>query len=193
MVYKLTDSDHTLIKIWEILNNKGIVESALTEDIVDAKWNKDGLSTHEFVTLTQKNIYFWKMKRDRTLQFHCINVKDLGGKMDNYFCSFNFFRIVDEYKTVVLLIGTKYGGLVFLDCRSATVIGYTNKLFNEPVRQIEPNPKVICFTGQNSNNLYGFRLQEKQLRSLGEFMMMFDSLPDILSFDGKVSCIHFPA
>ena len=52
VVYKLTDSDHSLIKIWEILNNKGIVESALTEDIVDAKWNKDGLSTHEFVTLT---------------------------------------------------------------------------------------------------------------------------------------------
>ena len=98
------------------------------------------------------------MKRDRTLQFHSINVKDLGGKMDNYFCSFNFFRIVDEFKTVVLLIGTKYGGLVFLDCRSAAVIGYTNELFNEPIRQIEPNPKVICFTGQNSNNLYGFKL-----------------------------------
>lgn len=90
LVYKPTDSEHSIIKIWEILNNTEIVESSLPEKVLQASWSKDGLNFGEFVTLTEANIYFWRLKRDRTLQFHKISIKDLGGKIDTKFCCFSF-------------------------------------------------------------------------------------------------------
>jgi WD40 repeat protein len=191
VVYTAFEASYRYIQVWDVLNNKSLVESSLNEEVLEGRWVPFGLAFNEFVLLSAHKLYFWRLNRNNTLQFQCIEVSDLGGKIDKEFSSLAFFQLNDEYKTCVILVGTTNGGMVFVDSRSGVVLGYSNFLINEPISCIDSNVGAVNIFG-NSANIYSFFLKAEDTKSLGAFMAAFENNPQIMSLDGKVGAIHFP-
>lgn len=191
LVFKSFDTDYSYIQVWDILNNKRMVESAINDVMVAGKWNPYGIHLNEFVTISESKIYFWRLTRNNTLQYQTIVVNDQGGRVDKQYTTLAFFELADPLKSIIIMLGTSHGSLIFVDARSAVVLGYINSALNEHIVAIECNIAVVNISGK-SPNIYSFFIPEENHKSIAKFLSTFESSPQILSLDGKIGCIHFP-
>lgn len=191
LVFKPFDTDYAYIQVWELLNNKRLVESALNDNIVAAKWNPFGIHFNEFVTISSSRVYFWRLTRNSTLQYQSITVNDQGGRIDKDYSAMAFMELGDKQRSCLVMLATTHGSLLFIDARSAVLLGYINSVISEPISTIESNAEVVNVSG-SSTNVYSFFVPEKSHKSIADFMAVFEAAPQIMSLDGKVGCIHFP-
>lgn len=191
LIFKPFDNEYTYIQVWEMLNNKKLVESAINDSIMAAKWNRYGIHFNEFVTVSSSKVYFWRLTRNSTLQYQVITVNDQGGKVDKDYSSMAFIELSDKQRSCLVILGTTHGSLLFIDARSAIVLGFINSVISEPVAIIECNNHVVNISAK-SPNIYSFFLPEESHKSISDFMRAFESTPQIMSLDGRVGSIHFP-
>jgi WD40 repeat protein len=192
VIFKSFDNDYTYLQVWDILNNKRLVESALNDRLIAGKWNPFGIHFNEFVTISSSKIYFWRLSKNSTLQYQTILVNDQGGKIDKDYSAMAFMELSDKYKSCLVILGTTHGSIIFVDARSAVVLGFINSAINEPILIIEPNTEVVNISG-TSPNIYSFFIPEESHKKVSDFMCSFEASPQIMSLDGKIGSIHFPS
>lgn len=192
LVYKPFDTEYSYVQVWDILNNKAILESAINEPLLTGLWNPFGIHYSEFVTISKDKVFFWRMSRNNTLQYQAITVNDLGGKIDKDYTAVTYFELSDQFKTCLVIVGTSHGGILLIDSRSAVVVAYINSLINESIQLIEANDGVINISG-TTPNIYSYFANENTRRSITDFVKIFESSPQIMSLDGKIGSLHFPA
>jgi WD40 repeat protein len=191
LVFKPFDTEYSFVQIWDLLNNRRVVESAINDQMIASKWNPYGIHQNEFVTISASKIYFWRLSRNNTLQYQTILINDQGGRVDKEYTALSFFELSDQFKSCIIILGTSHGGLIFVDARSAVVLGYLNSALNESIVTIECNLKVVNISGK-SPNIYSYFIPEESHKNLAKFLATFELSPQIMSLDGKIGCIHFP-
>jgi WD40 repeat protein len=191
LVFKPFETEYSFIQVWDILNNKRIVESAINDSLTAGKWNPYGIHLNEFVTISASKLYFWRLSRNSTLQYQTIIVNDQGGRVDKEYTAIAFYELSDQFKSIIIILGTSHGGLIFVDARSAVVLGFINSALNEHISIIECN-KMVVNVSCKSPNIYSFFIPEESHKNMAKFMSVFETSPQIMSLDGKIGCINFP-
>lgn len=166
--------DDCLLAVWDIKTGKLLTSSILENYVIQVAW-VPMLSSLEFVTLSTRELIFWRLNQYNQLEFQPGQMLEIP----EILTCVEYSKYFEKLASHLLFVGTQSGSILIYNSRTNTLAS-TIKIVDHQINCISSKEDRVIIGGE-SPQVYSWKWSEG----------VFSGQPDILLLEGNVESLAF--